>query len=59
MDSSENARQTAHFSDSFFLKVSVDQFPQNLYIPIRDPQDGGADISSFQAKKTEIRGKFS
>jgi hypothetical protein len=37
--------QAAHFFDSFFLKVSVDQFPQNLYIPINNHSGGGADIS--------------
>jgi len=43
--------QTAHFFDSFFLKVSVDQFLQSRYIPINDPQGGGADISSFSGNK--------
>ena len=31
----------AHFFDSLFLRVSVDQFSQNRYIPIRDPKGGG------------------
>jgi hypothetical protein len=39
------------FFDCFFLKVSVDQFSWNLYIRIRNPQGGGADISSFSGKK--------
>jgi hypothetical protein len=30
-------------------KVSVDQFSQNMYIPINNPQGGGVDISSFLA----------
>jgi hypothetical protein len=33
------------------MKVSVDQFSQNGYVPIRNPQGGGADISSFLGKK--------
>jgi hypothetical protein len=44
--------QTAHLFDSLFLKVSVDQFSQNLYIPIGNPQGGGADISSFSWEKS-------
>ena len=43
--------QTAHFFDSFFLKVPIDLFSQNLYIPIKNQQGGGADISSFLRKK--------
>jgi len=35
---------------SLFLKVLVDQFSQNMYIPIKNPQGGGADISSFSGK---------
>jgi hypothetical protein len=46
--------QTAHFFESFFLKVSVDQFSQSRYIPIRNPQGGGADISSFSGKKPGV-----
>jgi hypothetical protein len=29
------------FFDSFFLKVSVDQFSLSLYIPINNQQGGG------------------
>jgi uncharacterized protein (TIGR02118 family) len=36
----------AHFSTSFFLKVSVDQLSKNLYIPIRNQQGGGAEPGS-------------
>jgi len=43
--------QTAHFFDSFFLKVSVDQFSQNMYIPINNPQGGGAGISYFSGEQ--------
>ena len=35
---------------SLFLKVSVEQLSQNLYIPINNPQ-GGGDISPFSGKK--------
>jgi hypothetical protein len=38
--------QTALFSDSFLLKVSVDQFSKNRYIPISNPRGGDEDISS-------------
>jgi hypothetical protein len=38
-----------------FLKVSVDQFSQNRYIPIRNPQGGGVDTSSFSGKKPGLR----
>jgi hypothetical protein len=51
--------ETAHFFDSFFLKVSVDPFSQNRYIPIRNLQGGGADISSFSGKKPGVRNKLS
>jgi len=44
----------AHFFEIFFLKVSVDQPSQNLYIPIRNPQGGGADISSFSWEKSLV-----
>jgi hypothetical protein len=44
--------QTAHFFDPSFLKVSVDQFSQNRYIRARNPQGGGADISSFSGEKS-------
>jgi hypothetical protein len=44
--------QTAHFFESFFLKVSVDQFLQNRYIPINNPKGGGVDISSFSEGKS-------
>ena len=44
--------QPAHFFDYSFLKVSVDQFSLNMYIPIRNPQGGGADISSFAGEKS-------
>ncbi len=37
--------------DPFFLKVSIDQLSQNLYIPIRNQQGGGPDISSFSWEK--------
>jgi hypothetical protein len=43
--------QSAHLFDSFFLKVSVDQCSQNLYIPVSNQQGGGADISSASGKK--------
>jgi hypothetical protein len=43
--------QTPHLFDSSFLKVSVDQFSQNRYIPINNLQGGGADISSFGEDK--------
>jgi hypothetical protein len=43
--------QTAHFFDSFLLKVSVDQLSQNLYIPIKNQQGGGEDVSSFSGEK--------
>jgi len=49
--------QKAHLFDSFFLKVSVDQLSQNLYIPIRNPQGGGEDFSSFSGKKPGVRRK--
>jgi hypothetical protein len=32
-------------------KVSVDQFSQNMYIPINNPQDGDESISPFSAMK--------
>jgi len=44
--------QTAHFLDYSFLKVSVDQFSLNRYIPIRNQQGGVADISSFSGEKS-------
>jgi hypothetical protein len=43
--------QTSHFFDYSFVKVSVDQFSENRYIPIRNQQGGGADISSFPGKR--------
>jgi hypothetical protein len=43
--------QTAHFFNPF-LKVSVDQFSQSRYIPIRKQPGGGADISSFSGGKS-------
>jgi hypothetical protein len=43
--------QPAHFFDPFFLKVSVDQFSKNRYIPISNAQGGGVGISSFSGKK--------
>jgi hypothetical protein len=43
--------QTAHFFNSFFLKVSVDQCSLSRYISTRNPQGGGADIFSFSGKK--------
>jgi hypothetical protein len=36
--------------DIFFLKVMVDQFSSNRYIPINNHQGGGVDISFFQKK---------
>jgi hypothetical protein len=41
----------ARFFDSFFLKVSVDHFSQNRYIPIGNAPGGGVDISSFSGKE--------
>jgi hypothetical protein len=32
------------------MKVSVDQFSQNMYIPINNPKGGGEDISSLSGK---------
>ena len=55
----KQVEQTSHFFDSFFLKVSVGQFSQSRYIPIRNQQGGGADISSFPRKKPGIRRKLS
>jgi hypothetical protein len=46
--------QAAHFFDSFFLKVSVDQFSQSRYIPIGNPRGGGAGVSLFSAEKILI-----
>jgi hypothetical protein len=43
--------QPALFFNSFFLKVSVDLFSQNMYILINNPQGGSADISSFSGEK--------
>jgi len=48
--------QAAHF---FFLKVSVDQFLQNLYIPIKNQRGDGGDISSFSEKKARGQKKTS
>jgi hypothetical protein len=44
--------QTPHFFDSFFPKVSVDQFSQNRYIPINNLQGGGPDTSSLSGKES-------
>jgi len=44
--------QAARLFDSLFLKVSVDQLSHNLYIPIRNPQGGGVEISSFSGDKS-------
>jgi hypothetical protein len=41
----------AHFFDSFFLKVMVDQFSKKMYIPINNQLGGGADISSLSREK--------
>jgi hypothetical protein len=51
--------QAAHFFESLLLKVSIDQFSQNRYIPITNPQGGGADVYSFSGKKPGVRGKLS
>jgi hypothetical protein len=50
-DLGKDSLQAAHFVDSFFLKVSVDQLSQNLYVPIKNQQGGGVDISSFSWKE--------
>jgi hypothetical protein len=48
------------------MKVSVDQFSQNRYIPIsnrqspiNNPEGGGVDISSFHRKKLGVRKNLS
>jgi hypothetical protein len=43
--------QAAHFFNSLFLKVSVDQFSQNRHIPIRNSHGGGTDTFSFSGRK--------
>jgi hypothetical protein len=45
--------------ESPLLKVSVDQFSENLYIPVNDPSGDGFDISLFLWKKAEVRNKLS
>jgi hypothetical protein len=50
--------QAAHLFDPIFLKVSVDQFSLNMYIPINNPQGGGAKFLRLQEKSLGAEGNF-
>lgn len=50
--------QTAHFFESCFLKVSVDQFEQNLYTPIINPKDAVQIFLRLHWKSPGSEGNF-